>query len=103
MARLGSFGRLQARSPKRRRLHRSTTILIGAGCTACSDAPAQSVFGSFVPSWLLCAVAGVIAVIVFRFVFGFAGLSDHLLVPSLTYVGIGVAVTLAVWLFWFGH
>ncbi len=39
----------------------------------------------------------------FRFVFGFAGLSDQLLVPPLTYIGIAVAVTLTIWLFWFGH
>ena len=60
-------------------------------------------FGSFVPSWMLCALVGVGAAILCRLVLGFAGLSDHLLVPPLTYIGIGVSFTLAVWLLWFGH
>ena len=84
-------------------LRRSGVILIGAGCAACSAAPAQDVFGSFVPSWLLCALIGVAAAAVCRLLLGYAGLSDSLLLPPLTYTGIAVAVTLAVWLFWFGH
>ncbi len=87
----------------RGRLRGPGAVLIAAGCSACSAAPAQDVFGSFVPSWLLCALAGIAAAIACRLVLGFAGLSDHLLLPPLTYVGIAVAVTLAVWLLRFGH
>ena len=93
----------RGRSRGRKQLHRSGAVLIGTGCSACSMAPAQDVFGSFVPSWLLCALVGIAAAILCRFVFGFAGLGDHLLLPPLTYIGIVVAVTLAVWLLWFGH
>ena len=96
-------GRFEHPAAYVRRLHRSGAILIGAGCSACSAAPAQDVFGSFVPSWLLCALIGIAAAIVCRFVFGYAGLSDHLLLPPLTYIGIAVAATLAAWLVWFGH
>lgn len=83
--------------------HQSAVIMIPAGCSACSSAPAQNVFGSFVPSWLSCAVAGLAAAVLCRFIFKFAGLSDQLLAPPLTYVGIAIAVALAIWLFWFGH
>lgn len=82
---------------------RFSGVLIGAGCSACSPAPAQDVFGSFVPSWLLCALIGIAGAIVCRLTFGVAGLSDHLLLPPLTYIGITVAITLAVWLLWFEH
>lgn len=95
--------KLRGRSQMCKYLHRSGGTLIGAGCSACSAAPAQDVFGSFVPSWLLCALVGIAAAILCRLILGFAGLSDHLLLPPLTYVGIVVAVTLAVWLLWFGH
>ena len=84
-------------------LRRSGAVLVGAGCSACSVAPAQDVFGSFVPSWLLCALVGIAGSILCRLVLGFAGLSTHLLLPPLTYVGIALAITLAVWLLWFGH
>lgn len=60
-------------------------------------------FGSFVPSWLSCAVTGLAAAALFGVVFRLAGLDDQLLAPPLTYVGIAIAVALAVWLFWFGH
>lgn len=95
--------RLEPPAIQTRRLHRCGATLIGAGCSACSAAPAQDVFGSFVPSWLLCALIGIAAAILCRLVLGFAGLSDHLLFPPLTYIGIAVAATLAAWLFWFGH
>ena len=82
---------------------RPAVILVPAGCSACSQAPSQDVFGSFVPSWLICAVAGFAAAVLCRFILKFAGLSDQLLAPPLTYVGIAVAVALAIWLLWFGH
>lgn len=83
--------------------HRPAVIMISAGCSACSSAPAQNVFGSFVPSWLSCAVAGLAAAVLCRFIFKFAGLGDQLLAAPLTYVGIAIAIALAAWLFWFGH
>ena len=103
MAGLRPLRRLQAHWPARKRVHRFAAVSAQAGCSACSAAPAQDVFGSFVPSWLLCALIGVAAAIVCRLLLGFAGLSDHLLLPPLTYLGIAVAATLAVWLLWFGH
>ena len=78
-------------------------LLSGASASACSAAPAQDVFGSFVPSWLTCAVVGVVVAVLSRFVFRFAGLNDQLLSAPLTYVGIGIVAALALWLLWFGH
>lgn len=52
---LSSPGRAEAPLLLRRWAVRSAAILAQAVCVACSAAPAQDVFGSFVPSWLLCA------------------------------------------------
>ncbi len=59
--------------------------------------------GSFVPSWLVSAIIGLCAAVLFRFIFKYAGISDQLLVPPLTYIGIAIAFTLLAWLLWFGH
>lgn len=103
MSGLSPSSRSNSRSSPLKWIPRSTVLLIEAGCPACSAAPAQDIFGSFIPSWLVCAVAGLCAAVLCRFVFKLAGLGDQLLSPPLTYVGIAVAVALAVWLFWFGH
>lgn len=103
MSGLSSFSRFRAHSSPSKPVRRATAALIASGCSACSAAPAQNVFGSFVPSWLVCSIIGLCAAVLCRFIFKFAGLSDQLLFPPLTYVGIAIAVALAAWLFWFGH
>lgn len=69
----------------------------------CSTSPAQNMFGSFFPAWMLCATAGIVIAIVLRQVFGAVGLNRYLIAPPLTYLCIAVAGTLFVWLLWFGH
>ena len=59
--------------------------------------------GSFVPSWLASAIIGPCAAAPLRFTFKYAGISDQLLGPALTYIGIALAFTLLAWLLWFGH
>ena len=82
---------------------RSVPVLAGLLCSACSAAPAQNVLGSFVPSWLICALGGVGAIILFRMLFKLVGIHDQLLSAPLTYVGIGIVAALLIWLLWFGH
>ena len=77
-------------------------VCVAGGLSACSAAPSQDVLGSFFPSWLLCAFIGVAAAAVCRQLLGLAGLNDSLIAPPLTYLAIVVAVSLLVWLIWFG-
>ena len=69
----------------------------------CSTSPAQNMFGSFFPAWMLCAAAGVLIAIILSQVFGVLGLNQYLIAAPLTYLCIAVAGTLLVWLLWFGH
>lgn len=88
---------------KRRHLNiaaKQSAALCLAGCSA---SPAQNMFGSFFPAWMLCAAAGIVIAIILRQVFGTFGLNRDLIAPPLTYFCIAVAGTLLLWLLWFGH
>lgn len=80
-----------------------TSWLMAAFCvTACSKAPAQDVLGSFFPAWLLCAAIGVVGSVMCQKVLAVIGLGNVIPVPTLTYLALACAITLAVWLAWFG-
>jgi uncharacterized membrane protein YeaQ/YmgE (transglycosylase-associated protein family) len=69
----------------------------------CSTSPAQNMFGSFFPAWMLCAAAGVVGAVIMRQILYTLGVNRYLLAPPLTYLCIAVVGTLLVWLVWFGH
>ena len=71
--------------------------------SACSVAPCQNIMGSFFPSWMLCSLLGVISAILFRQLAILAGLGNYIVLPLLTYAAIAGAMTMIVWLTWFGH
>jgi hypothetical protein len=78
----------------------SVAVLLLAGC---STSPAQNLFGSFFPAWMLCATAGIVTAVILGRVLSVIGVSQHLIAPPLTYSCIAVAGTLLAWLLWFGH
>ncbi len=69
----------------------------------CSTSPAQNLFGSFFPAWMLCAAAGIFTAVILHKVFSVIGIDRHLIAPPLTYFCVAVASTLLIWLVWFGH
>jgi len=69
----------------------------------CSTSPAQNLFGSFFPAWMLCATAGIVGAVAMRQILRAVGVDRYLVAPPLTYLCIAVAGTLLVWLLWFGH
>jgi hypothetical protein len=71
--------------------------------SACSDAPAQDILGSFFPAWMLCSVVGVAAAAVLRLGLGAAGLVGFIPLPALTFIIVAVTMTLLVWLICFGY
>ena len=71
--------------------------------SACSAAPSQDILGSFFPSWMLCGVIGILAAVLLRQALVFAGIDQHVFLPLLTYVAVGGAVTMLVWLGGCGH
>ena len=77
-----------------------TALLWPAGC---SQSPSQDILGSFFPAWLLCSAIGVAAAILCRVMLGAVRLHGYVLAPPLAYLAVAAAVTLFVWLSWFGQ
>ena len=71
--------------------------------SSCSAAPAQDIMGSFFPAWMLCVVIGVAAAACLRLVLGVVGVHGYVVAPLLTYLAAALAVTMLIWLVWFGH
>jgi len=68
----------------------------------CAGSPTQNVFGSFFPSWMVCALAGLVFAAVMHRVFAAIGIDQALPAPLLVYLSLAVAFTFATWLIWLG-
>jgi hypothetical protein len=88
---------------KRRHLNIAASHIAILCLAACNSSPAQNMFGSFFPAWMLCTAAGVAGAVILRQVLSTLGINQYLIAPPLTYLCIAVAGTLLVWLLWFGH
>ncbi len=71
---------------------------VGAGILA----PSTNVFGSYFPSWMLCALGAVAVTVLVRKIFVLVGLDRSLPAPFLVYLAITVACSLGAWLIWLG-
>jgi len=82
--------------------------LIGAlaaplgGCVA-AGAPSLSLFGAYFPSWLACALAGILGAVIVRVIFIRAGIDDILPVRLPVYVAIAAGIGFLVSLSTFGR
>ena len=72
------------------------------GLTGCSEAPSQDILGSYFPSWMLCALCGLILAVVAKQVFASIGVDEALPVPLLVYLALAIAFAFATWLAWLG-
>jgi hypothetical protein len=70
--------------------------------TGCSGAPAVNILGSYFPSWMLCALAGIAATVLVRYGLVAAGIDKVLPAPLLVYSAFTVFFAFAVWLAWLG-
>lgn len=76
-------------------------LLLG-GCTN-AGAPAIAMFGAYFPSWLACALAGILGAVVVRMIFIPLGLDDVLPIRLPVYVAIAAAIGFLVSLLGFGR
>ena len=76
-------------------------IALGA-LAGCSASPSVNIFGSYFPSWMLCAFAGLLLTALTSVAFGAAGIDKVLPVPLLVYLALSVAFAFGVWLLWIG-
>jgi hypothetical protein len=78
---------------------------IGLGGAQSPDAmhcPSLNVFGTFFPSWMLCAILGICAAAVAHKLFGLVRIRAELKPPLLVYSSVALTVTFLIWLVRYG-
>lgn len=80
-------------------------MLLGGMLSACAPlgAPSLSMFGAYFPSWLACAVAGILGAVVLRFVFIRLGIDDALPTRLPIYIALAAGLGFLVSLLSFGR
>jgi YtcA family len=73
-----------------------------AALAACSASPSRNILGSYFPTWMICALLGLLGVVALRAALGKAGIDEALPVPVVVYLCTWLSVTLAIWLLWLG-
>jgi hypothetical protein len=63
--------------------------------------PQINFIGSFFPSWMLCALIGIVAALVGRWLFVRTGLHPYVGPPPLIYSSLAILVTLVLWVAFF--
>ena len=63
--------------------------------------PKINIIGSFFPSWMLCALIGILAALFGLWIFVRTGLDPYLGPRQLVYVSLAVLVTLVLWVTFF--
>jgi len=63
--------------------------------------PQINVIGSFFPSWMLCALIGIVATVLVRLGLVRAGIDPHVAPKALVYPSLALLVTLALWVTFF--
>jgi hypothetical protein len=83
---------------------RGRTLLLVTLVTlgGCNGAPSRNILGSYFPSWMVCALAGIAVAGIARAVFKATGILQELPAPFVVLVSIGCAATFALWLVWLG-
>jgi hypothetical protein len=64
--------------------------------------PSLNVFGTFFPSWMLCALIGLVAAGVAYKVFAALGIQAELKPPLLVYSSVALTAAFLAWLTWYG-
>jgi YtcA family len=68
--------------------------------SGCDGAPSRNILGSYFPSWMLCAVAGIVLALLVRALLKSSGLLQELPLPFVVIMAIACAGTFAIWLIW---
>ncbi|MBM7123977.1 YtcA family lipoprotein [Dyella flava] len=95
---------MHAHRPTRRYayLRAALTSSCAMAMTACSASPSRNILGSYFPTWMVCALLGIVFVVVVRGVLVKTGVDAALPLPVIVYLCMWTAATLAIWLVWLG-
>lgn len=92
---------LKPQRPKQvRHMHAVAVAISACLLNACSASPSRNILGSYFPSWMLCALLGIVGTIVIRVILIKTGVDAVLPAPVLVYLCFWIAVTLVIWLVW---
>lgn len=83
-------------------LRAALALMSVVALAACSASPSRNILGSYFPTWMICALLGLVGVVILRAVLGKAGLAETLPIPVVVYLCTWVTVTLVIWLLWLG-
>lgn len=75
----------------------SAVLSVMAGC---DGSPSRNILGSYFPSWMVCALAGIALALIARAIFKASGVLEELPVPFVVMLAIACAGTFALWLLW---
>jgi hypothetical protein len=84
----------------RRLLRIAMALLLIGAMGGCSGSPSRNILGSYFPSWMVCALAGLVVALIARVALKAAGLLAELPAPLVVFLSIGCATTFALWLLW---
>jgi YtcA family len=84
---------------RRARVGLGVSLLALAGCNV---APSQSMFGAYFPTWMLCALAGLVCAVAVHFILAFAGIEKFVPAPLIVDIAFAVFFGFAFWLLWLG-
>jgi hypothetical protein len=68
--------------------------------TVCDGSPSRNILGSYFPSWMVCALAGIVLALVARAILKTTGILEELPAPLVVLMAFGCAVTFGLWLLW---
>jgi hypothetical protein len=68
--------------------------------SGCSGAPSRNILGSYFPSWMVCALAGIALALLARALLKATGILNEIPVPFVVILAIACAGTFAMWLLW---
>ena len=75
-------------------------ICLSGLVAGCDGAPSRNILGSYFPSWMVCALAGIALALEARAVLKLTGLLQEIPAPLVVLLAFGCAVNFALWLVW---
>jgi YtcA family len=75
-------------------------LLLMSSLFGCNGSPSRNILGSYFPSWMVCALGGLVVGFVARFVLKATGMLTEVPAPLVVLLSIGCATTFGLWLLW---
>jgi hypothetical protein len=77
-----------------------SALLLVSSTSGCSSSPSRNILGSYFPSWMVCALGGLVVALLARFALKATGLLTEVPAPLVVLLCIGCATTFGLWLLW---